>query len=115
MAFRFFIVQVAATLLIATGGLQAAVSDALSSGYCPKNKAIFLLALLAQVVFFCMSGIALVGLARYRARLARFKSAAYLVAPILVMFALGAGALDLFGLSGCGSHATEGLTWDWPW
>lgn len=101
--------------MIAVDHLHAAVMDALSSGYCPRNKAIFLMTLFTLVSTFCVFGLAVAGVARFRLRDARFKIVAYIVASMLVLFAIGAGALDLFGFFGCGNHIAEGLTWDWPW
>ena len=39
----------------------------------------------------------------------------YIVAGALLLFAIGAGALVLYGLSGCSGAAAEGLIWDWLW
>ena len=37
-----------------------------------------------------------------------------IVAGAVLLFALGSGALVLYGLSGCSGAAAEGLIWDWP-
>jgi hypothetical protein len=39
----------------------------------------------------------------------------YIAACAVVLFAIGSGALVIFGLSGCGGATEAGLTWDWPW
>jgi hypothetical protein len=38
----------------------------------------------------------------------------YIIAGTLLFFAIGVGALVLYGLSGCSGAAAEGLIWDWP-
>jgi hypothetical protein len=86
-------------------GLIRAVVVALASGYCPTNGTAFLLELVALVAFFCIAGIVLLRLGRV----------ARIVGIMLVVFAIGGAAIDLFGLSGCNGHIEKGLTWDHPW
>lgn len=85
--------------------LTVAVAHELSSRYCPTNKESFLVTLVVLVVAFCVAGIVL----------RRFGRVARIAGIVLILFALGGTALDLFGLSGCGPHFSPGLTWDHPW
>jgi len=94
--------------------LTAAVMDALSSGYCPTSKSYFLLRLFAAVAVFCCIGFGLI-VAATRLKGSERRFFARIGGVVLILFALGGAAWDLFGLSGCGSHATAGLIWDWPW
>lgn len=86
-------------------GLIRAVTEALASGYCPTNQSTFVLELVALIALFCITGIVL----------QRFGRIARIVGIILVVFAIGAAAIDFFGLSGCNGHIEKGLTWDRPW
>ena len=100
--------------MIVVDHLTAAVMDALSSGYCPTSKTKFLLALFAAIAAFCGIGFAFI-LAASRPMNSTRTFVAYTSAAVLILFALGGAGWDIFGLSGCGSHATAGVTWDWPW
>ena len=100
--------------MIAVDHLTSAVAEALSSGYCPTNKAAFLGSLAALVGIFCIAGIAAIAAARRKDN-DRARHALRIAGTVLVVFAIGAAALNLFGLSGCGPHATAGVTRDWPW
>lgn len=95
--------------------VHAAVADALASGYCPANKTVFLATLFALISSLCVIGLTLAVVARFRLRNPQLKIITTVVASMFVLFAIGVGALDLFGLSGCGNHIAEGLTWDQPW
>ena len=86
-------------------GLIRAVTEALASGYCPTNGTSFLLELVAIVAFLCITGTVAL----------RFGRVARIVGVMLVVFAIGVVAIDLFGLSGCNGHFEKGLTWDHPW
>lgn len=86
-------------------GLVRAVTESLASGYCPTNEALFLEQLFSLVAVFCIAGIVLL----------RFGRAARIAGIMLVVFAVGAASIDLFGLSGCNGHIENGLTWDHPW
>ena len=81
------------------------VLEALASGYCPTNGRAFALELVALVAFFCIAGVVMLPFGRV----------ARVVGILLVVFAVGAAAIDLFGLSGCNGHLEKGLTWDHPW
>lgn len=85
--------------------LTVAVAHELSSRYCPTNKESFLVTLALLVVAFCVAGIVL----------GRFGRVARVAGIVLILFAIGGGALDLFGLAGCGAHFSPGLAWDNPW
>lgn len=100
--------------MIAVDHLTAAVMDALSSGYCPTNKMYFLLRLFAAVAVFCGIGFGLIAAAS-RSKNSTRKFVTRTATAVLILFALGGAAWDLFGLSGCGTHSTAGLIWDWPW
>lgn len=100
--------------MIAVDHLTAAVMDALSSGYCPASKTHFMLRLLGAVAIFCGIGFGLI-CAAFRSMNAPQRAVAYTGAAVLILFAVGGAAWDLFGLWGCGYHTTAGLTWDWPW
>ena len=100
--------------MIALDHLTAAVMDALSSGYCPTSKTDFLLRLFIAFAVFCGIGIALIAAAsRSKHPMRRFVTLT--AAAVLILFALGGAAGNLFGLYGCGSHTTAGLIRDWPW
>ncbi len=75
-------------------GLIRAVVEALSSGYCPANEVSFLAELAALVTLLCIAGVVLL----------RFGRVARIVGVMLVVFAIGGAAIDLFGLSGCNGH-----------
>lgn len=81
------------------------VTEALASAYCPTNQSSFLLELVALIAFFCIIGIVL----------QRFGRVPRIVGVMFVVFAIGIGAIDFFGLSGCNGHIEKGLTWDQPW
>jgi len=100
--------------MIAVDHLTTAVMDALSSGYCPTSKTVFLLRLVVAVAIFCCAGFGLIA-AGSRSRGPESRFALRVCGAVAIVFALGAAAWDLFGLSGCGTHATAGLLWDWPW
>ncbi|HZZ00702.1 MAG TPA: hypothetical protein VFE36_14125 [Candidatus Baltobacteraceae bacterium] len=85
--------------------LTSSVAEVLRTNYCPTNRTQFITSLAGLAAIFCAVAIVLI---------ARGKTAR--VAGILiVLFALGAAALDLFGFSGCSFRFEPGLTWDWPW
>lgn len=101
--------------MIAVDSLTTAVINALSSGYCPSNKTLFLMRLFAIVSTICVIGLALAGTARFRVKSATVRLVMYTGAAVLMLFALGGGAVNLFALSGCAGQATPGLIRDWPW
>lgn len=98
-------VHVGEVILNASDRLKTAVVDALSSGYCPTNRSAFLLELVALAAIFCVAGVTLY----------RFGRIARIAGILLVCFALGGAALDLFGFLGCGNHNVPGLSWNRPW
>ena len=100
--------------MIAVDHLTAAVMDALSSGYCPTSKTDFLLRLFIAVAVFCVVGFGLIAAASASKDSTR-RFVTFTAAAVLIAFAVGGAAGNLFGLSGCGSHTTAGLIRDWPW
>jgi hypothetical protein len=98
------VVHVGEVVLNSPGLIRAVVED-LASGYCPANEASFLSTLFALVALLCIAGLVLL----------RFGRVARIVGIMLVVFAIGAAAIDLFGLSGCNGNIEKGLTWDQPW
>ena len=96
-------------------GLHTTVTDTLASGYCPTNEGVFVTALLSCVGVPCALGFILSRVAAHAAVGVRFKFAALMLASFLVLFALGAGAFELFGISGCDGRTIDGLTRDYPW
>ncbi len=100
-------------VLLAIDHLQMAVAQDLSSRYCPHNKAVFLMRFSALFVVFAAAALSLL-LAAYRSTKRSARAPLYVVAGALLLFAIGSGALVLYGLSGCSGAAAEGLIWDWP-
>ena len=98
-------VHVIEVVLIAVDHLAVAVTQELSSRYCPVSKGLFLIELFVLLAIFCVVGLVLI----------RRGNTARLAGIFVLLFAVGGAALDLFGLSGCGAHFTPGLTWDHPW
>ena len=95
--------------------LYAAVANDMSSRYCPVDRTLFLGRL--GVLVAALGGIALLilAIARFRVRNPRRRELAYIGACAIAAFAIGSGALVIFGLSGCAGATQAGLTWDWPW
>jgi len=86
----------------------------LSSRYCPIDARLFLVRF--GVFAATLGALALLAaVTARRAKSARRKELAYLGVCAIVLFAIGYGALVIFGLSGCGAGYTPGLTWEWPW
>jgi|SRR5580700_4068910 hypothetical protein len=102
-----------AVVLLAVDGLQMAVRQELSSRYCPHGKAAFLMRCLALFAVFAAAALALFLAARSTKRPSA-RTPLYIAAGVLLLFAIGSGALVLYGLSGCSGAAAEGLIWDWP-
>jgi hypothetical protein len=101
-------------VLLAIDHLQMAVAQDLSSRYCPHVKAVFLMRFWALFALFAAAALSLF-LAGYRStKRPSGRTTLYIVAGVLLLFAIGSGALVLTGLSGCSGTAAEGLTWDWP-
>jgi hypothetical protein len=101
-------------VLLALDHLQTAVAQDLSSRYCPHSKALFLMRFWALFALFAAAALSLF-LAAYRStKRPSGRTPLYIVAGALLLFAIGSGALVLYGLSGCSGAAAEGLIWDWP-
>ena len=94
--------------------LQTAVAQDLSSRYCPHVKAVFLLRFWGIFAVFAAAALALFLGANRRAKRSPGGTSMYIVAVAVLLFAIGSGALVLYGLSGCSGAAAEGLIWDWP-
>ena len=101
-------------MLLAIDSLQMAVAQDLSSRYCPHTKTIFLTRFWAMFAVFAAAALALFLAARRSTKRESRRTALYLVGGSLALFAIGSGALVLYGLSGCSGVAAEGLIWDWP-
>ena len=95
--------------------LSAAVANDLSARYCPVDRTLFLGRLAVFVAIFAGAALLLLAVAKLRARNVQGKELAYIGACAAIAFAIGSGALVIFGLSGCGGATEAGLTWDWPW
>jgi hypothetical protein len=100
-------------VLLTIDRLQMAVAQELSSRYCPHSKAAFLIRSCWLFAVFAAAALALFLGARSAKRLS-VRTPLYIVAGALLLFAIGSGALVLYGLSGCSAAAAEGLIWDWP-
>ncbi len=94
--------------------LQISVAQDLSARYCPHAKALFLMRLAALISVFIAVALAVCFAARRSAQRSSARTTLYLVAGALLLFAIGSGALVLYGLSGCSGAPAEGLIWDWP-
>jgi len=100
-------------VLLAIDNLQMAVAQDLSSRYCPHDKTVFLMRSWALFALFAAAALSLF-LAAYRSTNRSGRMPLYIVAGALLLFAIGSGALVLYGLSGCSGAEAEGLIWDWP-
>ncbi len=100
-------------VVLAVDHLRMAVSQDLSSRYCPESKAVFLTRVLALFAVFVAAALALF-VANRRKKGESVPLMLSIVACVLLAFAIGSGALVLYGLSGCSGAAAEGLLWDWP-
>jgi len=101
-------------VLLALDHLQMAVAQDLASRYCPHSKAVFLSRFWVIFALFAGAALALFFAANRRAKRGSPAALPYIVAGALLIFAIGSGALVLYGLSGCSGVAAEGLIWDWP-
>jgi len=101
-------------VFLAIDHLQIAVAQDLSSRYCPHVQAVFLMRFWGLFAVFAVVALSLF-LAAYRGmKRPSGRTPLYIVAGALLLFAVGSGALVLYGLSGCSGVTAEGLTWDWP-
>jgi hypothetical protein len=101
-------------VLLAVDHLRMAVSQDLSSRYCPDSKAVFLTRVLALFAVFAALALSLLFVTNRRKKGGSVSPLPYIVACAVLAFAIGGGALVLYGLSGCSGAAAEGLLWDWP-
>ncbi|MFY9719729.1 MAG: hypothetical protein WAK16_08790 [Candidatus Cybelea sp.] len=91
-----------------------AVAQELASRYCPHGNAVFLMRSGAFFAVFIAGALALLLGARRGTKRPSDRTPLYIVAGALLLFAIGSGALVLYGLSGCSGVPAEGLIWDWP-
>jgi hypothetical protein len=101
-------------VLLALGHAEMAVAQDLAARYCPHSKTIFLLRSCAIFGALVAAALALFFAANRSPKLSPGRARLYIVAGVLLLFAIGSGALVLYGLSGCSGTAAEGLIWDWP-
>jgi len=101
-------------VLLAIDRLQMAVARELSSRYCPHSNAVFLVRFWALFAVFAAVALGLLFAANHRTKRPSGRTPPFIVAGGLLLFAIGSGALVLYGLSGCSGAAAEGLIWDWP-
>lgn len=101
-------------VLLAVDHVQMAVAQDLSSRYCPHGKAVFLVRFWAILAVFAAAALTLFFAANRSPKRPSRRTPLYVVAGALLLFAIGSGALVLYGLSGCSGTAAEGLIWDWP-
>lgn len=102
-------------LTLGVDHLSSAVANDLASRYCPADRTLFLGRLGVLVAACAAAALALFILARLKAHNPQRKELAVIGAYAIALFAIGGGALALFGLSGCLGGSVAGLTWDWPW
>lgn len=102
--------SIVATILAA----DSVVYD-LASRYCPVDRSVFLSRLGTLVAAFIGIALLLAAFGRFGAHDTRRKELAYIAACAIAVFAIGNGALVIFGLSGCGGGTEAGLIWEWPW
>ncbi|MBV8283160.1 MAG: hypothetical protein JO029_03470 [Candidatus Eremiobacteraeota bacterium] len=95
-------------------GLTRAVIEDLSSRYCPHSEYVFFVRLTVSIGTTCLVAAALFFSAYIRRRGASLRVWPFAWACVLVAFAVGWCALDLYALSGCNGNFQEGLVWDWP-
>ena len=101
-------------ILLAIDHVQTAVAQDFSSRYCPHSKTVFLIRFWALFALFATAALSLFLTAHRREKRPSVRTLLYVVAGALLLFAIGGGALVLYGLSGCSGVAAEGLIWDWP-
>jgi hypothetical protein len=101
-------------VLLAIDHLQVAVAQEFSSRYCPQSKAVFLTRFWALFALLVVTALSLYLTAYRSAKRPSVRTPLYVVAGALLLFAIGGGALVLYGLSGCNGVAAEGLIWNWP-
>lgn len=101
--------------LLGVDHLSAAVADDLASRYCPVARTLFLERLGVLIAACAGAALALFTLGRLRAHNLQRKELAVISAYAISLFAIGGGAVVLYGLSGCLDGSVAGLTWDWPW
>ncbi|HEY1884029.1 MAG TPA: hypothetical protein VGG51_13415 [Candidatus Cybelea sp.] len=101
-------------VLLAMGHAEMAVAQDLAARYCPHSKAVFSLRLWAIFAGFVAAVLVLFWAANRYPKRSLSRTQLYVAAGALLLFAIGAGALVLYGLSGCSGTAAEGLIWDWP-
>jgi hypothetical protein len=95
-------------------GLLQAVAHDLSYRYCPYSKTVFATKSLVLAAFFAAVALVVFVAARRRSKTGSGAYSLYVMAGAVLLFAIGSGALVLYGLGGCSGPPAEGLIWDWP-
>ena len=90
--------------------LQMAIAQDMASRYCPYSKTVFLTRFWMLLAVLLAVGVVLLIGGRRTGAPPALRIPAYAV----LLFAVGSGALVLYGLSGCSGAAAEGLIWSWP-
>jgi hypothetical protein len=101
-------------VLLAIDHLQIAIAQDFSSRYCPRSKAVFLMRFWALFALFVAAALSLFLTAYRSPKRPSGRTSLYIIGGALLLFAIGGGALVLYGLSGCSGIAAEGLIWDSP-
>lgn len=101
-------------VLLAVGHAEMAVAQDLAARFCPHSKAVFSLRVCAIFGGFIAAALVLFAAANRYPKQSLGRTQLYLAAGALLLFAIGSGALVLYGLSGCSGTAADGLIWDWP-
>lgn len=104
-----------AIALLAMDHLQMAVARDLSSRSCPHSNTAFLSRLVVLFAAFVAVAVSLFYSANRSATRPWARASQLVAAAVVLLFAIGGGALVLYGLSGCSGTPAEGLIWDWPW
>jgi CHASE2 domain-containing sensor protein len=102
-------------VLLTIDHVQMAVAQDLSSRYCPRSNVVFLARFWALFAVFAAAALAMFLAASCSMKRPSNRTPLYIVAGASLLFAIGSGALVLYGVSGCSGAAAEGLIWDWPW
>lgn len=101
-------------VLLAIGSAETAIAQDLAARYCPHSKTVFLFRAFAIFGALLAAALALFFAANRSPKQSPGRTRLYIVAGALLLFAIGSGAIVLYGLSGCSGTAAEGLIWDWP-
>jgi hypothetical protein len=103
-----------AIVILTIGHAEMAVAQDLAARYCPHSTSAFSLRLGAIVAAFVAGALVLFSIANRYPKQSLRRTQLYVAAGAVLLFAIGSGALVLYGLSGCSGVAAEGLIWNWP-